>query len=72
MKQSRASSFRESLANVIIGLLVSWMLTFWVLPWWGLEPSVGQAIEISVLFTLASVARSYTLRRAFNALGVGA
>ena len=72
MKQSRASSFAESLVNLGLGLLVSWLLTFWALPAWGLEPSVGQAAEISILFALASLARSYGLRRAFNAKGAGA
>ena len=70
--QSRTSSFTESLANLAAGLVVSWMLTFYVLPWWGYAPSVGQAVEITLMYTLASVARSYALRRAFNARGAGA
>ncbi len=70
--QSRASSFREAIANLGVGIAVSWVITFWVLPWWGLEPSVGQAVEITLLYTLASVVRSYALRRVFNARGAGA
>ena len=70
--QSRASSFAESGANLGVGIAVSWIITFWVLPWWGLEPSVGQAVEITMMYTVASVARSYALRRAFNARGAGA
>ena len=70
VKQSRASSFTESLANLAVGLGVSWWLTYWILPWgWGLEPSVGQAVEITLMYTVASVVRSYALRRAFNAWG---
>lgn len=64
--QTRASSFTESLTNIAVGLGVSWLLTYWVLPWWGLVPSMGQAVEISVVFTIASLARSYAIRRAFN------
>lgn len=37
----------------------------------GYAPSVGQAIKISAVFTVASLLRSYTLRRAFNR-GAGA
>ena len=66
MKQSHASSLRESFANLGVGIAVSWLITFWVLPWWGLEPSVGQAVEITLLYTVASVVRSYALRRAFT------
>ena len=69
IRQTRASSFAESCANLAVGLVVSWLLTYWVLPLWGYAPSVGQATEIALVFTLASVARSYGIRRAFNARG---
>ena len=69
MSQSRASGFAESFANLGVGIVVSWLITFWALPWWGLEPSVGQAVEITLVYTAASVARCYALRRAFNARG---
>ena len=69
--QSRASSFRESLANLGGGLAGSWIITFWILPYWGLMPSVGQAVEITLVYTLWSVTRSYAIRRAFNR-GAGA
>ena len=64
--QTRASSFAESLTNLGIGIIGSWLITFWVLPWWGLMPSVGQAVEITLVYTLWSVTRSYAIRRAFN------
>ncbi len=67
MTQSRASSFKEVITNLGVGIVVSWILTYWVLPWgWGLEPAVGQAVEITVMYTIASLVRSYGLRRAFE------
>ena len=70
--QSRASSFNEALANVTVGLLVSWAFTYWLLPQWPLPPSPGQALQIALVFFVISGVRSYALRRAFNARGAGA
>ena len=66
MSQSRTMSLVESTTNIGVGLLVSWTITWTLLPLWGFIPSMSEAVEISVLFTVVSLLRSYTLRRLFN------
>lgn len=43
---------------VLIQLLVNW--------WYGLPLSLGQSLGITLVFTVASVVRSYLWRRYFN------
>lgn len=69
MSQSRLGSMAEVAANILTGMAVSWVLTIYALPAWGFEPSAGQALEITILYTVVSMARSYCWRRAFNRWG---
>ena len=55
----------DALCNAVIGLLVSWAVTFFLLPLWGLTPSAGQSAGITAMYFWISFARSYVLRRAF-------
>jgi len=66
MSQSRLHSSMEAGANIVAGILISAALTYWVLPVWGLVPKLHEALEITALFTAASFARQYGLRRVFN------
>lgn len=68
MSQSRLSSFIEAWVNVAIGFGINFTMNFVILPIVGLPmPSVGQNFAMGVLFTVVSVARSYAVRRWFNA-----
>lgn len=45
-------------------------LLFWVFviaPWYGLDVTMAENLEITAAFTVLSIARSYTWRRFFNA-----
>lgn len=64
--QTRAASALEALANVAVGLFVSFVSNLAILPAFGLPVSLGQAVGISAAFTGVSLARSYALRRFFN------
>lgn len=64
--QSRWHSAIEAATNIVVGVAVSWVLTYTVLPFYGYAPSIGQATEITGIFTVASMIRSYGLRRIFN------
>ena len=50
----------EAFTNAIVGLLVSWLVTFLVL-----EFSAGQSAAITAMFFGISFVRSYVLRRFF-------
>ncbi|MCD6672975.1 MAG: hypothetical protein LT106_08965 [Burkholderiaceae bacterium] len=66
--QSRLSSFIEAWVNVAIGFGINFTMNFLILPVVGLPmPSVGQNFAMGLLFTVVSVARSYAVRRWFNA-----
>lgn len=69
--QSRRMSFVEAKANAIVGLLVSWLFTFFCLPLFGLEPSALEATWITACYFILSMARSYVLRRVFVTLEKG-
>lgn len=68
MSQSRKHSIIEVIVNLITGITISWLLTFFILPVFGLHPSVTEASYITLIFTVASIIRQYVLRRLFNRL----
>ena len=67
-KQSRRMSLVEAIANVAVGFLVALLTQIIVFPLFGLQVSLGDNLAIGGLFTLASIARSYVLRRVFEAI----
>jgi len=56
----------EALTNAAVGLCVSWAATYWLLPMWGLTPSLTQSAGITAMFFATSFARSLVLRRIFR------
>ena len=64
--QMKRHSLMEAATNIIVGIALSWLLTFFVMPFWGFNPTIGQALEVTAVFTVVSFARSYALRRIFN------
>jgi hypothetical protein len=69
MSQSRRQSMIETFAGVAIGFAVSVGITAVVMPAYGHDVKLGDNLQITVIFTVASVIRSYLVRRAFNSLG---
>lgn len=66
MTQSKKISAIETLASTSAGFIISLMLAYYILPIWGFEPAVKEALEITIVFTLASLIRGYVVRRIFN------
>jgi ABC-type antimicrobial peptide transport system permease subunit len=66
MTQSRRQSIIETVAGVAIGFAVSIGLSYIVYPIFGHSFTIGQNIGITVIFTIASIARGYLVRRVFN------
>ena len=62
--QTKLDSIKETLANNAIGLSISWLITFTILGL-NLDP-VKAATLISAMFLVASLVRSYLVRRYFN------
>jgi hypothetical protein len=61
-------SLVEDLANIAVGYLVALATQLAVFPAVGLEVSLGQNLVIGALFSAVSIARSYALRRLFEAI----
>ena len=71
MKQSRAMSLVESVANVIVGYGVAVMTQLVIFPWFGLPARLDDAMAIGAIFTIISILRSFLLRRVFEAARFG-
>jgi hypothetical protein len=69
--QTRLQSLIESWANVAIGYLIALAAQLIVFPLYDIEISMSQNIQIGLIFTAVSIARSYALRRLFNRLHHG-
>jgi hypothetical protein len=66
MKQSRAMSLVESLANVAVGYGVAVVAQILIFPIFGLHITLAQNLMMGAIFTVVSIGRSYALRRLFE------
>ena len=67
MQQTKLASFIESLANVIIGYFIGVISQILIFPVYNIHIPHSQNMSIAVWFAVISLARSYVLRRWFNA-----
>ncbi len=68
MKQSRFMSLVEAIANVAIGYGVAVVTQILIFPVFGLHTTLVQNLKMGGIFTIVSLARSFALRRLFEAL----
>lgn len=66
--QSRWMSLIEAVTNIAVGYGLAVLTQIIVFPMFGLNASLSDNLLIGVTFTIVSFARSYLLRRAFNAI----
>lgn len=68
MNQTRLESFVEAWVNVFIGFSINYVANLIILPAvLGVSLSHSANLVIGLIFTVISVARSYAIRRWFNA-----
>lgn len=67
VSQSRLGSFYEACINIAIGYWINFIGNLLILPLFGFNVTFSQNLQIGVLFTFISIARSYLIRRYFNA-----
>lgn len=70
MKQSRAMSLIESVANVIVGYGVAVVTQILIFPIFGLHTTLAQNLKMGAVFTVVSIARSFALRRVFETIRI--
>lgn len=71
MSQSRTHSALEAFTNIAVGYGVNFVANLLIFPVFGWEISVAQNLALGVFYTLVSFARSYVLRRIYNAFDGG-
>lgn len=64
--QPKGMSLTESIINILVGLVINITAQHFVFPMLGIYISWGTNITIAMIFTVISIIRSFTLRRAFN------
>lgn len=66
--QTKLESLLETIIGTAIGFINSTLIWLWVItPIWGLKMSLWEDLIIVTIFTVASIARGYVVRRFFNA-----
>lgn len=70
MKQSRAMSMIESIANVVVGYGVAVATQILIFPVFGLHMTLAQNLKMGAIFTIVSIGRSFALRRVFEEIRV--
>lgn len=63
--QTHTESLMESLANVVVGYIVTVAVIQLILPYFGLVIPLNQSLIVSAVFTLLSLIRIYAIRRIF-------
>ncbi len=66
--QSRLMSLVEAIANVVVGYGVAVGTQILIFPLFGLQMTLAQNLMMGAIFTVFSIARSFALRRAFEAV----
>ena len=56
----------EALTNAVVGLIVSWAVTYYALPLWGLTPSASASAGITAVYFAVSFTRAWIIRELFR------
>ena len=65
-----ASHAVEAITNVIVGYGIAVVTQLVAFPWFGLPARISDALGIGAIFTIVSIARSFALRRVFEAIRI--
>ncbi|WP_136646626.1 hypothetical protein [Tabrizicola sp. YIM 78059] len=68
MRQSRMMSLVEAATNVVVGYVLAIATQIVVFPWFGIETGLAEHLTIGLAFVGVSLARSFALRRVFEAI----
>jgi len=64
--QSKKLSHIEVVTNQIAGIVIGWLITYYILPLLGIPFTATQSTVTTLIFFVASYIRMYALRRFFN------
>ena len=66
MIQSQSNSLIESLINTAVGFGISILLNVLLLPHYGAHITLSANLQLTLIFTIASISRGYLVRRFFT------
>lgn len=66
MAQTKLKSAYESVINIVIGLITSFIIQLLIYPLLGIPVTINQNLIITLTFFIASFIRGYLVRRYFN------
>ena len=61
-------SLVEAIANVAVGYGIAVLTQILIFPVFGLHTTLAQNLKMGAIFTVVSIARSFALRRVFEAI----
>lgn len=64
--QTKKQSAFESIANIVIGLVTSFVIQLLIYPVLGIPVTLNQNLIITIVFFIVSFIRGYLVRRYFN------
>lgn len=64
--QKRTHSLLEAIGNTLLGLGISYGAAFIIYPIYGMEAPASVYLQVTLIYTVLSVARSYLVRRIGN------
>jgi hypothetical protein len=67
MTQTRLGSLIETIINTVIGFSINYTANLLIFPLFGFHIKPGANFILGLMYTVISVARSYCVRRWFNA-----
>jgi hypothetical protein len=70
LMQSKFHSFIESLMNQTIGYILALITQVIVFSFYNITVSLSQNLQITLIFAIISILRSYIIRRIFNKINV--
>jgi len=70
MGQRMRASMAEVTSSLAVGMLLAYLVTLYVMPYFGFHPSASKAFAVTVVYTVISWVRGLVVRRIFNRLTV--
>lgn len=61
--QTRLASLKEQGINILVGFSIQFGANYFVLPLFGMKPSIADLFGMGAIFTVISVVRGYVIRR---------
>ena len=67
MKQTKKQSFIEANINTLAGFIISYITLLILNSVYGMQLSMFDSLQVTLIFTVVSIGRNFIIRRIFNA-----